>query len=246
MKYLSLITISLLLAGCNFNKIEITGAAPGMDGGIVSIIGGSGKTYFTQVIKAEKYAIKQQPLPAFGYFTLSVQSGPFPHDFEIYLEPGKYTIDIPKKDGVYPKIIAESKIQNNLSIYYNFENSIMNKFRKDADMLSAKLSDPKVKLSEAEVESLVKQIQSSRNREHGLRITIMDMFIKKYPKNDIVPHIITNMDYQNDPQPYYILYKKLSPEVQSSEEGGKIGEELQQLIKQNEAKQVSVNHYFKP
>lgn len=42
------------------------------------------------------------------------------------------------------------------------------------------------------------------------------------------------MNYKSYPYAYYNLYKKLSPEVQNSEEGKKIGEELKLLSKKAE------------
>ena len=237
MKNLYYVLVAFLLSGCNFNNIEITGTAPGMDGGVVSILDLRGQTLFGENIKSGRFTIRKQPIPAYGYFTFSVMSGPFPRDFEIYLQPGKYVIDIPQKEGEYLKITTNSEIQNKLSAYYNFENSIMDKHRQEADKWKAKLNDPSIKdLPEAEFQNITNHIEASRNREHGLHIAAMDMFIKKYPQNDIVPHIITNMDYQTDPYPYYILYKKLSPEAQNTEEGKKVGEELEQLVKDIEAK----------
>ena len=239
MKYLYIIVIACTIMGCNFQNIEIRGTTPGKDGDVVSIINLEGTTILAANIKSGRYEIVQQPLPAYGYYTLSVMSGGFPHDFEVYLEPGKYTIDIPKKDGDYPKIITDSKVQRSLSTYYNFENSVMAKYREEKDMWVAKLNDPKIKtMPQAEFSNILAKVASTRDREHGLHIAVMDMFINKYPKNDIVPHIITNMDYQTDPYPYYILYKKLSPEAQNSDEGKKIGKELQQLVKQTEQKKT--------
>jgi hypothetical protein len=40
------------------------------------------------------------------------------------------------------------------------------------------------------------------------------------------------MDYKTNPEAYYMLYKKLSPEAKNSEEGKQIGQDLQQLIKE--------------
>lgn len=233
MKNIYYIMIAFLLTGCNFKKIEIKGTAKGMDGGAVSILDLQGKTIYSSSIKSGKFDIKQQPLDAPGYYTFSVLYGSYPRDFEIYLEDGRYIIDIPQQESDYLKITTTSATQSKLSAYYDFENTLMAKYRQEADMWKAKLNDPKIKgVSEAEFQNITNHIESMRNREHGLHIAAMDMFIKKYPKNDIVPHIITNMNYQTDPQAYYILYKNLSPEIQNTEEGKQIGEELQQLVKQ--------------
>ena len=235
MKNIYYIMIAFLLTGCNFKKIEIKGTANGMDGGAVSILDLEGKTIYTSSIKSGKFAIKQ-PLDAEGFYTFSVLHGSYPRDFEIYLEDGNYIIDIPQQESDYLKVATTSKTQTKLSAYYDFENNLMAKYRQEADMWKARLNDPKIKdLPEAEFQNITNHIESTRKREHGLHIAAMDMFIKKYPKNDIVPHIITNMDYQTDPYPYYMLYKKLSPEVQNNDEGKKVGAELEQLVKNADA-----------
>ena len=232
MKPLYLIIIAFLLAGCNINTIEITGTAPGMDGGIVTITGASGKTYFKEIIKSDKFLNPRQSFPAYGYFTLSVLSGDISRDYEIYLEAEKYAIDIPKNEGQYLKVQTDSKTQNSLSAYYNLENSIADKFRREDSVWNAKLKDPEARLlSDAEYNVIVDHIAAGRKRAQGLTIATIDMFINKYSENGIIPHIITNMDYKANPEPYYLLYKKLSPEAQNSKEGKQLGRELQQLVK---------------
>ncbi|MEO8885614.1 MAG: hypothetical protein ABI367_06085 [Mucilaginibacter sp.] len=237
MKPAYFIFFALLLAGCNFQNIKISGTARGMDTGVVSIIDLFGKTIFGANITAGKFDIKQENLPASGYYTFSVTSGAFPRDYEVYLEPGSYIINIPENDHDYLHITTNSKTQNNLSAYYTFEDSMMTDYRKDKDMWVAKLNDPKAKLlPDAEINKIIEKVESTRKRERGMHIAVMDMFIKKYPQNDIVPHIITNMDYKTSPGAYYMLYNKLSTKAKNSDEGKQVGEQLQQLVKQTETK----------
>ena len=236
MKPLYLIAIVFILSGCSSNTIEITCTARGMDGGVVTITGLSGKTYFTEIIKSGGFTINKQPLPAYGYFTLSVSAGDISRDYEIYLEAGKYAIDIPQKDGQYLSIKTDSKIQNNLSAYYNLENSVADKFRREDAMWNARLREPKTQsIPEAEFNVIMDHIAAGKKREYGLTIATIDMFIKKYPQNDIVPHIIGNLDFAKDPEPYYLLYKKLSPQAQNSEEGKQLGQRLHKLVKNQQA-----------
>jgi hypothetical protein len=226
----------LLLAGCQFQNIEITGTAPGMDGGVVSIIDLSNQTLFSANISSGKFALKQT-LPAPGYYTLSVLSGRFPRDYEIYLEPGSYVIGIPDKENDYLRIRTNSKTQNKLSTYYNFEDSIMNSYRQERAMWLAKLNDPKAKLlPAADMNKIIDKVEMFRNREHGMHIAAMGMFIEKYPQSDIVPHIMTNLDYSSDPYAYYTLFNKLSPKAKATDEGKQVGEQLKQLVKQADAR----------
>ena len=90
-------------------------------------------------------------------------------------------------------------------------------------------------MPEAEFNVIMDHIAAGKKREHGLTIATIDMFIKKYPQNDIVPHIIGNLDFAKDPEPYYLLYKKLSPQVQNSEEGKQLGQQLHKLVKNQQA-----------
>jgi hypothetical protein len=231
MKIQFYIIIAFLLFGCNATTIKINGTAKGMDGGFLSVLDLKDKIIYSSVIQSGKFLIKEQPLPASGYYTLSAFAGPYPRDFEIYLEPGTYTIDIPEKETDYLKINTTSKTQNKLSAYYNFENYVMAKFRREDAMWESKLNDPKIKdIPEAELQNIMDHIATARRREGGLHLNVMDMFIKKYPQNDIVPHIMINMSYQKDPQAYYMLYKKLSHEVKNTKEGKIVGEELERLL----------------
>ncbi len=247
MKYCWFVVVALFFTGCTFQNVSLSGTASGMDGGTINIVDLSGKNVFGTNITSGKFEIKQQQLPASGYYTFSIMSGQFPRDYEIYLEPGSYIITIPKNEGSYLNIKTTSKTQNKLSAYYNFEDSVMYKYRQEKDMWLAKLNNPNMKfLPDAEAHEIITKVESTRNREHGLHIAIMDMFIKKYPKNDIVPHIITDMDYQNDPYPYYVLYNKLTPSVKNSDEGKQVGRMLQQLIKQTDAREDSIKRIPQP
>lgn len=231
MRNLFYLVIAFLMIGCASKSVEINGTAKNMDGDEVSILDLKDLLVFSETITSGKFTIKK-PLPSTGYYTFSVIHDSHPRDFEIYLEPGKYTIDIPQKDGDYLKINTTSQTQTRLSAYYNFENDIMAPYWHEVDIWKAKLNDPKIKdLPEAEFQEVLDHIELNRNREAGLHIAVMDSFIKKYPTSDIIPHIITNMNYKSYPYPYYNLYKKLKPEVQNSEEGKKIGEELKVLAK---------------
>lgn len=234
MKNLYYFIIAIFLSGCSAGNVDITGTAKGMEGAPVSILDLEGKTIFSSSILSGKFSIKKQ-LPEAGYYTLSILDGSEPRDFEIYLEDGTYNIEIPQNKSDYLKINTTSPTQTKLSAYYNFENDLMAKHRQEVEIWKARLNDPKIKdLPEDEFQNILDHVESNRVREDGLHVAAIDSFIKKYPTNDIIPHIITNMNYQSYPYAYYNLYKKLNPEIQNSEEGKKIGEELKPLSKKAE------------
>jgi hypothetical protein len=235
MKNIYYIVLAFLLTGCNAGNIDINGTAKGLEGAPVSILDLEGKTIYSSTIQSGKFSIKKQALPEAGYYTLSILSGNDTRDYEIYLEDGSYNIDVPQKQSDYLKIATTSKTQNKISAYYNFENDLMAKHRQQVEIWKAKLNDPTIKdLPEAEFQNILDHVESNRNREDGLHIASLDSFIKKDPTNDIIPHIIANMNYKSYPYPYYNLFKKSSLEVQNSGEGKKIGEELKILAKKAE------------
>ena len=232
MKFIGFILGAILFAGCSSNKIEINGTAQNMDGGIASILNLSNQPVFVTGIQAGKFSFKPKNLDSTGYYTFSVMKGKYPNDFEIYLEPGKYTIDVPEKEGDYLKIKTDSKIQNELSAYYNFEDSVMYTFRHQVEVMHAALNDPRVNtLSQAGYDKLNAELNSAVLREQGASSAVMNMFVDKYPKNDIVIHVMTNMDYTTNPSAYYMIYQKLSPAAKNSEEGKVVGEKLKEALK---------------
>ncbi|PJJ84495.1 hypothetical protein [Mucilaginibacter auburnensis] len=232
MRYLSLMIIALLFCSCKSNNIEIEGVASGADGGIVTIQDAVGTSLLNQVIKGGKFTAKQLMLPANGYYTLSVQEGNHPRDFEIYLEPGKYNIEVPKEEDRYVKIQTQSIMQQELTAYYNMENEMGQKIRRENAIWVAKMKNSKSdQLTDKEFNFILERVESGRRREYGLHIAAMDMFIKKYPDNIIIPHIISNMDYKRDPMPYLMLYNKLGSAAKNSSEGRQIGLTLQALAK---------------
>jgi len=230
-KYFYLALLGILVAGCNTKGARITGAAHGLNGEVVSIIDSAGTVVDSAVISDDQYRIKLTELKAPGYFTFSVQQDGHPRDFEIYLENVKYIIDIPVKTTDYLRVKTTSKTQNELSAYCNFEDSLMYRFHHEVDSLNVKITDAdSKKLSDAEFDEKVKQIQWAQARKKGARIGIMSSFIDKYPQYEIVAHIITDMDYKNNPQEYYLVYQKLSPPAKNSSEGKRLGAALRSML----------------
>ena len=76
----------------------------------------------------------------------------------------------------------------------------------------------------------MKEVQIAQAREQGARIGIMSTFVDKYPQNEIVAHIITDMDYKTNPLGYYVIYQKLSPPAKNSREGKRLGAELRSML----------------
>lgn len=233
MKLIYLAIVALLFAGCNSNAIEISGTASNMDNAMVSVLDEKFNNMETTTIQNGKFKFPAFALQEIGYYTFSVQAGKYPRDFEIYLEPGEYEITIPTKETDYLTIKTTSKTQNDISAYYHFENNLIAKYRDEVVRWEAKLNDPKDKtVLDSGLTYAMQKIDAARSKAEGSHVAALSMFIDKYPQNEAVPHIISNMQYKTNPMPYYIVYKKLSPAIKNSVDGKRIGTELQQLTNQ--------------
>jgi hypothetical protein len=232
MKLIYLTLIAFLFAGCNSNAIEISGTASNMDNAMVSVLDEHFNNIETTTIQKGKFKLPAFALQEIGYYTFSVQAGKYPRDFEIYLEPGDYDITIPTKETEYLNIKTNSKTQNDISAYYHFENNLIAKYRNEVVKWERKLNDPQDQtVLDSGITYAMQKIDAARSRADGSHIAALSMFIDKYPQNETMPHIIGNMQYKDNPMPYYIVYQKLSPTIKNSAEGKKIGAELQQLSK---------------
>jgi len=233
MKFIYFVLLLILLSGCHYVTTEISGTAHDLDGSIVSLVDIEGKTVCSSGIKNGKFDMGQTRLKETGYYTLSVFTGKNPRDFDIYIEAGKYTIEIPPKESDYLIIKTNSKTQNDLSAYYTFEDSLMYSFHHEVDSLNAQVGDPKnSKLSGSEFDKLLASLRSAKARERGAKAAIMDMFVEKHPQNTtVIPHVISNEDYISNPMPYYYVFNKLSPAVKNTDEGKEIGKVLDSLNK---------------
>lgn len=238
MKFIYLLLLAAVFAGCNSNAIEISGTATNLNGNTVSILNSSMNVMAVTVIEKGKFTFDPFALKEPYYLTFSVQAGQYPRLYEIYLEPGKYTVNIPTKETDYLDIKTDSKIQNNLSAYYNYENSVLDKFRNELARWDAKSRDPKDKtVLDSGLMYVVERQEAARKKVDGAQIFAMSSFVEKYPNNESIPHIITNTYYKENPVPYYVIFQKLASSVKNSADGKKLGAELQQLVKQMEEKE---------
>jgi Thioredoxin-like len=239
MKYTGVILMALVLSGCMYfySKIEITGTATGIDNGIAQIKDDAGKTVFDANIRSGKFHIREQALAKRGYYKLNYLTtggkrpvyGP---EFQLYLEPGTYTITSnPKGPDSYPIISSSSKIQNELSAWYPIADSIKQGIHARLTALVAIMNDPKLCPMGAKLDTLGNQIKAAQNQEAGLTPTILAQFIAKYPQSEVVAHLMANTEYDSDPVANYKLYQKFSGAAKNSEDGQEIGDRLSHLVK---------------
>jgi hypothetical protein len=119
-------SISLLfIAGCitKPSTISFEVKAPGITDGVFIIKGDKGEVLYGGSIKNGNLKLAYQPIEQTGYFTLNISNRAkttTPMPFEVYLEPGNYTIETNAQSmRDYPKITSTSAIQNELTAYYS-------------------------------------------------------------------------------------------------------------------------------
>lgn len=239
MKYIFALLPALLLTGCSFlnnnTNIEFTGTAPGIENGVVIIKDPAGKEVYGTNIQAEKFKIISQPLEHTGYYTLDITDGnkKAANPFEIYLEPGKYEIEV-KHASVdkYPLVSSSSKIQTELSAYYKLSDSLSYEKHHKADSLIAKLNEKESYFLPPDVYSkLVSSVKEAQKEATLSTATILATFVKKYPANEVAAHLMSGLNYEDDAPAYYKIYQTLSPEAKKSPEGQQVGETLNHLVK---------------
>lgn len=232
MKYYYFILLAFILSGCEFRNIEITGTAPGMDGATV-IIRRQNKVLFGENIQAGKFHIVQQLLKEPGYYVLEVsknESGTTPTSFEVYLEPGKYNINLSDKNR-YPHIQSLSAIQNGLSTYYLLKDSINSYARDQYNLWLGKLNAPDAnRLPQKVYDNVLNNVNLWRDSVDNTKLTIFKALVKKQPDNPAIPHILKGLSISQNPLAFYAVFKEVSSDVRNSTEGKIMDKRLKVLI----------------
>jgi hypothetical protein len=230
MKYFFAVLFVLLIAGCTKKStIEFTGTTPGITDGefMIKAISTDAVICKTQ-IKAGKFAISQEWKEA-GYYYMAIDSKAYGQSvFDVYLEPGTYTITTNKDQPfVYPEIRSSSERQMQLAEYYHLSDTINNPIHKKVSDLSAQMNDPKTKvLPPAAYAELDNNLKAARLEESHSGSNALAAFVSKYPDSEVGMHILVNIDYQSDPAAYYNIFKKMAPALRNSDKGRQIGEYL--------------------
>ncbi|MES2378266.1 MAG: hypothetical protein V4553_16870 [Bacteroidota bacterium] len=235
MKYFALLFIALLFAGCTGNDIEINGIADGISDATIILKDGSGQTLSGVNIKDGTFHIPKTHLDYPDYGTLIfARPGEDDLGFEIYLEPGLYTVKLDKaKLNSYPLVTSNSAIQNQLSDY----KLLLEKMSWDAHQ--------KVKALEEKFQQAVRSTPgwsdsttALSNRTEAERKDLMDVswrvllaYMNKHPQNEIAAHMMHSMAMDNNPAAYYSVYQKFSPAQKNTDEGKDIGERLKALVR---------------
>jgi hypothetical protein len=235
MKSPCIIILGLLITGCNKQAhIEFTGTATGIKNGvfIVKTLGDS--TIFGENINDGKFTIAQKILNRPGYYKMNItdDANKDEHNpYEVYLGDGKYIIKAEAgKLYKYPKITSPSKIQEQLSAFYTMADDMSVEARQQVKQISKQIKDKYASLSPDAYNALLQNLQDNEAKIRNVDVIAFKQFLKQYPQSDISTHILSKLDYENDPVSYYAIFKTLTPAAQKSDDEQEIGNKLSRLI----------------
>jgi hypothetical protein len=209
MKYILFALSLILIAGCKkFGKIEFEGDAHGVKSGTFIIKNLHDSTLYGVNIKDDKFTL-DAVLPEPGYYIMDIvdDADKTSHDkhYEVYLEPGKYTIETNAAAHYnYPRITSSAKIQNDLSDYY----TLLDQQQVDGTKESADIKDKLHKVmsrthTTEENNSLVNKLNDINTTEKNAEFEALKLFVKKDPQSSISAHIMSGQAYDTHPVEYY-------------------------------------------
>jgi hypothetical protein len=235
MKYTLVVFIALLFAGCKSNDIEFNGVAPGLSSGTIIIKDAANNPVYTANIEAGKFHINKQRLTLPGYYDFVILLGSVakPYKFDIYLEPGTYTIKLDKdKLNNYPVINSTSSaIQNQTTAYYTLADGMTNDLRQTVRDLHIKLNGPEARTSLDVYNELAAKLQATKRQIANENIKALSQFVDRNPENIVAPHLMVKLNYMDAPEDFNKVYQKLSAAAKNTDEGKEIGSKLDGMTK---------------
>ncbi|HVW98506.1 MAG TPA: thioredoxin family protein [Mucilaginibacter sp.] len=243
MRFFSIFLMVILIAGCKKEtKVAFSGNITGLKNGVFTIKTTSDSTIFGENIKDGKFSIPPHRLMHPGYYKLNITSADQSDDhspFEVYLEDGNYTIEAKATELYkYPKIISTSEKQQQLSDFYTLSDSLGATAHQEVKRIKAKMDKDYSSLSREEYNSLMAKFQENMDKLNNLDAVVLKRFLKKYPNSEISAHLLAKINYEDDPENYYAIFKQLAPAAQQSEDGQEVGENLANLMKTATGKKI--------
>jgi len=214
-KYFYLLTAAAsLVASCTTKlaHITFTGKVPGLTDAVFIVTDAAGKGIVGQNITDGTFKADTVFESEVGYGTLGInKNGEKNKDFEVYLEPGTYTIeaDAAHPDD-YPKITSSSAIQNELTSYHTIEDEIYRK---------------------AEDKVVVMQTGAAERADDNNKLEAFKQFLAKNPNSVAAPHIMMSLQYEHDVEAYHEIFQKLSAAAKGTEEGKFLDKKLSGMMK---------------
>ncbi|MET3978099.1 hypothetical protein ABIB62_000666 [Mucilaginibacter sp. UYP25] len=234
MKYLYFLALILLVSACNKQpKLALTFKTGAVKNGTITL-NQVNEMLFSQPIKDGSATI-DKPLAAPGYYTISIIDGDKPlntkQTFELYLENGSYTVET-KVNALYPTVTSASKTQQQLSDYYKIENEMAGSLNSAVNSgLSFLESSEARNQSPKEHSALIVKTRGYQIQRRKLEPKVLDAYMTKYPDNVVAAHIMAQQYMDEYPAEYGALAKKLTAEARNSDDGLKVTNKLNVLVK---------------
>jgi hypothetical protein len=214
MRYIYLLFVVFAFTGCAGNTIEITGVADGVTNGTVILKDNTGETLAGVNIINGKFHIDKTYLKYTYYGTIFLsQAGKDERSFELYLEPGQYTIVFDKERlSDYPEVVSNSKIQKQLSAYHELDEGMRNAAQQKQAALDEKFNAAVKSGNWSDsTTAIANRAQAAQTKTLSIGQQVMMAYVTKYPDNEIAAHMMQGMDFDADPAGYYAVYQKFSP-----------------------------------
>jgi hypothetical protein len=234
-KYLLIFIAAIIAAGCTkLPHITFKGNVSGLKDAVFLVTDDAGNSIIGYNITAGTFN-KDTVLEKSGYGTMSINRNGVEgtNDFEIYLEPGEYTIeaDIAHLER-YPKITSASLIQKELSAYHTLQDGVSFDAELLVKQLQNRIKNFKAYLgADIEYAKLQRQLVAATANVNKVKLKAFEAFLRQYPNSVIAPHAMEELDYTSNAAAYNEIYSKLSPAAKNTDEGKRVGEKLSKLMK---------------
>jgi len=234
-KYSYLFAAAVLAVSCTkLPHVQVNGTVPGLNDAVFLLTDATGNTVAGDNIKNGAFKV-DTVLENTGYGTLSISKNgdEKKNEFEVYVEPVQYTIEAkPNKLSSYPKITSTSKIQKELSAYYELYDKISSGARERLEKAKAELNDNRANaLSKDAYVALIDKVSKAEREEDKTKYEAFETFVKQNPQSVAATHLMNKLDVESDPAAYMALYQKLSNEAKATDEGKELGDKLGRLVK---------------
>jgi peroxiredoxin len=124
-KHYAALFLLYAFAGCGFNHdIELDVTIPGLNGAVFTVSGESGKLFSENVVNGECLLKGRLEKPGFYTCVLKKNYTPGEKRFEVYLEPGRYNIQIDSHSHKYPHVHSASNYQQQVNNYRHIFDSL--------------------------------------------------------------------------------------------------------------------------
>jgi hypothetical protein len=226
--------VTALLAGCTkMPHITVTGKAPGLTNAVYIVTDSAGNNVMGDNINADTFK-KDTVLQNKGYGTLTINrnGNESKNDFEVYLEPGTYNIELDTAHlDRYPKINSSSQTQNEVAAYHGLVDQASANAEMQVSQLQKRIKNFKAYMgSNADYEALHTQLKVATANVSKEKLKAFKKFLQQYPNSVFAARAMERLDYTDDPVAYNEIYKNLGPAAKNTDEGKLIGERLGKLM----------------